>query len=198
MPRPSLGQRFKLVPALGQLLLKWHSVGWVHESISSLNIIFFRNRDDNTVYYSRFDLHGWSFSRFTSQHSTPRQGEDDLLRDMYQHPSRQGNTPPERHTKEHDIYSFGVLLFEIGCWDRMSGMFGELLRNRRVDLIRDEMLSRTHELAQQMGTAYSAATRFCLNNDFDIQEDDKVQSKLARMFEHRVLGRLERGTQLDD
>lgn len=196
--RPSLGQRFELALALGQMLLKWHDVGWVHESISSLNVIFFRKCVDNTIDYSNFYLCGFSFSRVTSHHSTPRQREDDVLRDLYQHPTRQGNNPLERHTKEHDIYSFGVLLSEIGFWDRASVMCSKLMRNKRIDLVKDKMLERMNYLGHCMGTAYSSATRLCLSNDFDIQMDDKVQSRLARMFEHQVLRKLKAGTKIDD
>lgn len=192
------GQRFNLAQALGQLLLKWHDVSWVHESISSLNIIFFRKCDDNTIDYSEFYLCGFSFSRLTSHHSTPRQCEDDLLRDVYQHPTRQGNNPLERHTKEHDIYSFGVLLFEIGFWDRAPDLFSKLMRKKRVGLAKEKMLEHIQNLGRDMGMAYSSASRLCLNNDFGIHMDDKVQSRLARKFEHQVLRRLDAGTKLDD
>lgn len=43
-----------------------------------------------------------------------------------------------------------------------------------------------------------SATKLCLGQEFGIREDDKVQSRLARMFEHKVLRKLGLGTKVDD
>lgn len=195
--RPTLGQRFEIAQTIGQTLLKWHDVGWVHESISSLNVIFSLDRTTLTVDYSKLYLCGFSFSRLTSRHSTPRHGEDDIVRDVYQHPERQGNSPEQRHTKEHDLYSFGVLLFEIGFWGRAPDFFSKLVQRAEIGLIRGKMLNRIEHLGREMGTAYASATQLCLSQDFGIDVDDKVQSRLARKFEHQVLRKLDAGTRLD-
>jgi hypothetical protein len=196
--RPTLGQRYQIAQIIGQTMLKWHNVGWVHQSISSMNIIFSMNNITHAIDYSMPYLCGFSFSRITSHHSTHRQGMNDILRDVYQHPERQGGTPIERHAKEHDIYSFGVLLFEIGFWARATDLFSKLVQRGRVSDIRGKMLSRVGYLGPEMGTTFASATRLSLGQDFGIQEDDKVQSRLARMFEHKVLRKLDVGTRLDD
>jgi hypothetical protein len=37
-------------------------------------------------------------------------------KDVYRHPSRQGEHPEEEYVMKHDIYSLGVCLLEIGIW----------------------------------------------------------------------------------
>lgn len=38
-------------------------------------------------------------------------------KDLYRHPRRQGLKPEEDYTMQHDIYSLGVCLLEIGLWE---------------------------------------------------------------------------------
>ena len=38
-------------------------------------------------------------------------------RNVYRHPLRQGHDPAEKYRMQHDIYSFGVCLLEIGLWE---------------------------------------------------------------------------------
>ena len=45
-------------------------------------------------------------------------------------------SPLRRRHKEHDIYSFGVLLFEIGLWDIVDPYFKSL--DERVILARSK------------------------------------------------------------
>lgn len=35
---------------------------------------------------------------------------------LYRHPTRQGEAPEEMYSMQHDIYSLGVCLLEIGLW----------------------------------------------------------------------------------
>ncbi len=39
--KPSLGDRFKLAYDLAVSVLEFHKVGWMHKSISGLNVVFF-------------------------------------------------------------------------------------------------------------------------------------------------------------
>jgi hypothetical protein len=47
---------------------------------------------------------------------TRRRGDDTLERSVYRHPSRQGSSPREDYVMQHDIYSLGVCLLEVGLW----------------------------------------------------------------------------------
>ncbi|KAK3494387.1 uncharacterized protein B0T23DRAFT_427405 [Neurospora hispaniola] len=44
-------------------------------------------------------------------------GDISWERNVYRHPSRQGFDPAEKYRMQHDIYSLGVCLLEIGLWE---------------------------------------------------------------------------------
>jgi hypothetical protein len=43
-------------------------------------------------------------------------GDGKWEEDLYRHPTRQGLWPEQEYSMQHDIYSLGVLLLEIGLW----------------------------------------------------------------------------------
>ena len=45
---------------------------------------------------------------------THRFGDDNWERNIYRHPQRQGLSPDEDFSMQHDIYSLGIILLEIG------------------------------------------------------------------------------------
>src|SRR5689334_12629094 len=105
--------------------------------------------------------------------------------------------PLRRHRKEHDIYSFGVLLFEIGRRYIMDLYFKSLARNGHISQIKEKMPKRTHYLGQDNGVSYENAVNACLEGDFGISVDDRMYSALARAFEEQVLENLVAGARLD-
>lgn len=46
-------------------------------------------------------------------------------RNVYRHPLRQGNDPVDRYRMQHDIYSLGVCLLEVGLWESFVEYTGE-------------------------------------------------------------------------
>lgn len=57
------------------------------------------------------------FSQFRSINmETNRLGDTAWYRNLYRHPARQGLCILERYVMQHDIYSLGVCLLEIGLW----------------------------------------------------------------------------------
>ncbi|KAL7908553.1 hypothetical protein GGI35DRAFT_451473 [Trichoderma velutinum] len=60
---------------------------------------------------------------------THRLGDDDWEKNLYRHPHRQGKTPQTDYNMQHDIYSVGVCLLEIGLW----GNFVEYDKNSEKD-----------------------------------------------------------------
>jgi hypothetical protein len=190
--QPSLGERFLIARKLGEALLKWHTAGWVHQGIGSHNVVFLQN-PDGSVEYSEPYLCGFEFSRRTS----------DLSRDkhlyhtdfqIYQHPERQGLIPATRHTKKHDIYSFGLLLVEIALWDSIPSLFQSSIDKRGLSAVQKLVIHHMHQrqrLGHAMGGPYEAATMVCLKGNFDtIVEENDIKLELAREFERKVLGEL--------
>jgi hypothetical protein len=45
-----------------------------------------------------------------------RTGEATWEKDLYRHPERQGYWPQKEYSIQHDIYSLGVVLLEVGLW----------------------------------------------------------------------------------
>ncbi|KAK3369493.1 hypothetical protein B0T24DRAFT_722387 [Lasiosphaeria ovina] len=96
---------------IGRALEKWHTVGWLHQGVSSHNIVFFRGQDVVDVDYANPFLCGFDYSRAADEASTPRHQRGNS--DVYRHPDRQGFPPAKSHKKTHDLYAFGLLLLEI-------------------------------------------------------------------------------------
>ena len=196
--RPTLGQRFLIVKNVGQALLKWHiSANWVHQGISSHNIYFFKTTNSTSFDYSNPYLCGFEFSRPSDGISLSVCVED-FEQNVYRHPDRQG-APSKYHTKQHDMYAFGVLMFEVGVWNLISTCFDAKLR---IELSPREMqkrikLNARKRLGHYMGAAYERAASRCLNMEFGVQLDDPVGTKLAKAFEDLILKEIEPGIKMD-
>lgn len=113
--RPNLGARLKLAHALAESLQLLHSVGWIHKSLRSENIVLFPPKNlqaDNTttsdevLRHYRPTLFGFEYSRPESGFSS-RRTDKDIVRNLYRHPARWW-LPEERFSKIHDIYGTGL------------------------------------------------------------------------------------------
>ena len=209
LSRPTLGERFKLAYELGLAVESWHTVGWVHQSISSRNIFIFPAKTGTSnsqnpsaaAAVTRWDypspfLGGFEYARPYNEPSVPIT-VDDFDYNVYRHPARQG-IPGERFSKEHDLYSFGVLLLEIGLWQPASAAFDP---KRRTELtpnaLRSTLLKSAGErLPHYMGTAYAQAVCDCLDGSFGVDTDDKLQTRLGKAFREKVVNVMSEGVNL--
>lgn len=195
--RPALGQRFSMVKCIGEALLKWHrSANWVQQGIASYNVFFFKYKHRADFDYCNPFLCGFEFARPSSGISQNTYVEDFRM-NVYRHPTRQG-APIEYHTKQHDLYSFGVLMWEIGAWALISKCFSAESREGLSPFKMQKHIksnARKH-LAQNMGTAYERAAIRCLDTDFGVKMDDPVGSNPSKAFEVMVLKGLEPGIKL--
>jgi len=90
-----------------------HTYGFVHKNIRPETILIFQNQ--RSVLGASFLL---GFEKFRlADGKTMRFGDCVWERDLYRHPRRQGLKPEEDYTMQHDIYSLGVCLLEIGLWE---------------------------------------------------------------------------------
>ena len=191
----SLSDRFNLASELARAIHSVHLFGFVHKNIRPESILLLGN--DESSIGSAF-LIGFDSFRMASG-KTLRRGEASWERCLYQHPDRIGTVSSEDYIMQHDIYSLGVCLLELGLWESfvsypddqwISGnqesssehVFGSsqglLFQERLLQLARGE-------LRRRMGTRYSDVVVTCLtcldagNVDFgeegDFQDEDGIE-----------------------
>ncbi|KAF4335478.1 kinesin [Fusarium beomiforme] len=184
---PDLDDKFKLAATLAASLFELHTVGWLHKSLKSSNVVFFppsttsesQNQATDTSNQGTYEtwtatsqlirhpyLVGFNHSRpddpmaFTS-------GLADQESRHYQHPAylKAGTG----YRMEFDYYSLGILLLEIGFWKPLSKITQDWtgsFEDRRQKLL----TNRVPKLAQHMGRDYSEA----ITDESFTFEDDEI------------------------
>jgi hypothetical protein len=193
--RPTLEERLLIASKIGRAIQKWHLAGWVHQGISSHSIIFFPYNSTGALDYSRPYLCGFEYSRPSGHPSYPRFVED-LAINLYRHPDRQG-VPSIQHSYEHDLYSFGVVLFEIGLWQSAACSF-EGKADLSAEKVKELLLQNAQvRLGHYVGTKFRAATVMCIEGAFEFGNDDSTRLKLSKAFNDGVLRLIARGIQME-
>jgi hypothetical protein len=193
----SLTERVRLATQLAQAICSIHTFGLVHKSIRPENIVVFRDQD--SALGSAFLL-GFEKVR-TEEGPTRLTGDTDWEKNLYRHPQRQGFRLQDPYIMQHDIYSLGVCLLEIGLWtsfveyvdqtpepimlQRYNIELEGLDNARRSEVVKTKLLSLARtELPEKVGTKYSRIVETCLtcldggNEDFgdesEFQDQDGV------------------------
>lgn len=110
-----LDERFHLAVSLARSIVFLHSSRIVHKSISPENIIVLRHPSSTSDTLGDTFLVGFERFRFADGR-TYMSGDSFWEKNLYRHPGRQGLHPEEFYLMQHDIYSVGVVLLEIGLW----------------------------------------------------------------------------------
>lgn len=118
-----LNERLHLAVSLARSIVFLHSSRIVHKSISPENIIVLQSSSNSLgppflVGFERF--------RFANS-QTYMSGDCRWEKNLYRHPRRQGLHPEELYSMQHDIYSLGVCLLEIGLWSSFVTYSGDQL-----------------------------------------------------------------------
>ncbi|PQE28607.1 Het-s domain protein [Rutstroemia sp. NJR-2017a WRK4] len=109
----TLTERVKIANQLAKSISYIHTLGFVHKTIRPETILVFQ--DNKSVLGSTFLV---GFERFRAADGrTRRAGNSAWEVNLYHHPQRQGAIAEESYVMQHDIYSLGVVLLEIGMWD---------------------------------------------------------------------------------
>ncbi|KAK3315412.1 hypothetical protein B0H66DRAFT_344444 [Apodospora peruviana] len=183
---PSLEDRFILARTLCAAVAQLHTVGWIHKSIRSDNILFFTPNDSSSsgniqtpssssAFFEQLYLSGWEYSRPETGFSSKPIFSNEIAENVYRHPEQWG-LPTVRFGRVHDIYSLGVVLLEIGRWKPALGFHhgkfrnvesGSLVRNRLVESATDQ------KMLSSMGTRYQSIVLKCLqwSSLQDVSED---------------------------
>ncbi|KAI4929127.1 hypothetical protein J4E85_005752 [Alternaria conjuncta] len=123
-PNMSLSVRFRLAQQLARSLSYVHMYEFVHKGIRPETVLIF---DSGKTELAHSFLLG--FEKFRADAGRTLKTSDSVWeRDLYRHPERQGEKPEEAYKMQHDIYSLGVCLLEIGMWRTLvtySSMEGE-------------------------------------------------------------------------
>jgi hypothetical protein len=110
--KPMLGARIKLAHTLAESIGLLHSVGWVHKSLRSENIIFFPihevGNESGDALLENPQIFGFEYSRVVTDFSSGRP-DFNIRRNIYRHPARWGQ-PSETFSKIHDIYGMSLSL----------------------------------------------------------------------------------------
>jgi len=121
---PHIGEKVALARALAISLHAFHISGWIHKDINSRNILFFTPSSENKdVELAKPYVVGFNHSREDDERAYT-EGTDFLSEwRKYQHPNYQTSSMPFK--REYDYYSFGLVLIEIGAWERLSNVYSK-------------------------------------------------------------------------
>ncbi|KAL9622241.1 MAG: hypothetical protein Q9160_003424 [Pyrenula sp. 1 TL-2023] len=172
----SLDQRFRLAKQLARSVMFVHTSGFVHKNIRPETIVVFRHQDSTL---NHTFLLGFERFRPVAAH-TSLQGDSRWETNLYRHPRRQGICPEDHYIMQHDIYSLGICLLEVGLWQsfvRFDGASVEPaleLSSVPIDTRKDPVkeaydIKRTlasiasSRLPNLMGTRYTKLVMSCLN-----------------------------------
>jgi len=195
-----LDERLQIARQISKSVLLVHATDFVHKNIRPETILIVDKEGQSNVKWPF--LLGFDCFR-TADGKTQRIGDDIWEKNLYRHPTRQGSRPEEEYSMQHDIYSLGVCLLEIGMWKSLlswneeSKTFTALssleividchLREKRREAFRTKWnlvtLAKRH-LPYTMGPKYTNLTVLCLtcldknNNSFgdekEFYDDDGI------------------------
>ncbi|KAJ4168325.1 hypothetical protein NW754_013659 [Fusarium falciforme] len=109
----SITRRVHIAQELARSINYVHTFNFVHKNISPESVLLLEDLETSR---SATFLVGFDRFRSTDGVTIPL-GDPDWDRNIYRHPTRQGEFPNEAYHMQHDIYSLGVCLLEIGLWE---------------------------------------------------------------------------------
>ncbi|KAK4034441.1 hypothetical protein C8A01DRAFT_49154 [Parachaetomium inaequale] len=129
---PPLSRRVRLAQELATSVSYVHTFNFVHKNICPESVLLFewegtsqlgRSSIVTTNRRSRFLI---GFESFRSAGGkTSLMGDQDWEHNIYRYPERMGEFPAEEYRMQHDIYSLGVCLLEIGLWEPLVEYAGD-------------------------------------------------------------------------
>jgi serine/threonine protein kinase len=187
-----LGQRFNVAKTIVLAIYRMHSVGWLHKSMLSENILFSESVNEDALHLSTPFLCGFDFSRPDAPNEmTERipsimiQVYNDQERSLYRHPDLDYKHSAEdptklkprstRYRKEYDIYSLGIILLEIGLWYPIKDLSK---KDQTLEEFRQRLLEKyLPELRYRMGDRYFNVVHKCLCGGFGNESSEIAVSE---------------------
>ena len=110
-----LNERFEVAKQLANSVMFVHNAQFVHKNISPETVLLLKT--GSSTLGMPFLV---GFEKFRpADGRTYHTGDSLWQRNLYRHPTRQGIRPIEDYRMQHDIYSLGVCLLEIGVWSSL-------------------------------------------------------------------------------
>ncbi|KAI1752060.1 hypothetical protein F4782DRAFT_540595 [Xylaria castorea] len=185
-----LSDKFDIARQMATSISYVHTFGFVHKNIRPETIITFTEPRVSSSPVA-FLIGFGSFRK--DEGMTYRIGDDNWQKNLYRHPSRQGLNPNDEYIMQHDIYSLGVCLLEMGLgksfvsfntehnYSIMSPILGLQSGNTSLtepDALKEHLVGLAcEELPRYMGRRYAAVVNTCLtcldhdNTDFGDEQE---------------------------
>ncbi|OQE31595.1 hypothetical protein PENSTE_c001G05554 [Penicillium steckii] len=189
----SLSDQFRIAQELARSVFYIHAHGFVHKTIRPETILLLSNR--SAEFGSAFLVGFDSFGK--ADGNTVQSGDSLWEANLYRHPKRLGLAPQDRYIMQHDIYSLGVCLLEIGLWNTFVTYEGDSniavpsstlnVETDRVEPVslKDHLVSPANEvLPRHMGNKYARIVKTCLtcldkdNTDFGDESEYQDNSEI--------------------
>ena len=178
--RPSVAARLRLARQLASSLYSFHLVGWFHKSYSSKNVAFFHDSNKNLA-LDRPIMLGFKLSRpedapNLSYKVAPRTDE------LFLHPAVRDDskmTGPN-YGRRYDIYSLGVLLYEIGTWKSVTHQYGDVTYLTPEEFKAKLVAKAASNLPFYLGTRYRDIVIRCLLGEDS--GDDALTTSLETFY----------------
>ena len=185
---PLLNQRFALAYSLASAMSMIHAIGWLHKAFRSDNILFFSQNGTSCI--TSPYITGFEYARPETQASLEVRPSEQPELNIYYH----SDVPLKGFNRTRDIYSLGIVLFEIARWAPLCREIpeesGRTLEEMTPEEIRRWIEDSIPALGAQMGSAYRDAVETCIKGNVGGRNEDKDGDALARAFFARVLKRL--------
>ncbi|KAM3511403.1 hypothetical protein MY11210_004953 [Beauveria gryllotalpidicola] len=194
-PAPALSDIVRIGQHIAEAVSLVHAFGFVHKNVRPETTVVIRrgdNDDDEAFGRPSAFLAGFEKLRLDLG-LTHKLGDESWGQNLYRHPSRHGQSPVDFFVMQHDIYSLGVCLLEIGLWKsfvhaEQTGSSSAAARTRPSDwfqqhakrsegctpeLLKEDLVALANDLLPpRMGYLYTNLVKTCLtcldanNEDF--------------------------------
>ncbi|KAM7217618.1 hypothetical protein V8F06_007002 [Rhypophila decipiens] len=184
-----LDQRFRIARTVVKAVYSLLEVSWLHKNLNGQSILLFDGECTavSGFSFSRRDAPGEMSEELASYYTSNLNQEDqEIEQRLYMHPDYFVSRPlqnsknnyslvSQRYKREHDVYSLGILLLEIGLWCSARRIFkrcqGNMATYHRE--VRERFVGQ--ELRGLMGRRYTAVVGVCLdglNTNTSKEKDD--------------------------
>lgn len=184
--QPDLGSRFKLANALARTIFGMHLLDWSHGNLSTGNVVFCLQNEKVKHDLCHPYLLGFGLQEvYKSNRYKMIEADDRAKKDLrYRHPEfrdflQVSKTGRATFKPSYDLYSLGVVLYEIGIWQTMGDLYGDVRDSRPV--LTEEVI---RNLRGHTGHRYTNAVIACLDGSFDSIWDTGLDADSKRLQDH--------------